>query len=144
MTEFMIGSLAAGKIARGDSSSSTNIPEPKQLIFELDDQAKKYIETAERNFEELIGQHELEVCISACREPLRKSVSQSSLGVPIRRPGQDCLQGIQGLSGRNGSADQATRLPQTQQPTGSLLRKRTNAQIRPWKNRSHSIGEFGE
>jgi carnitine O-acetyltransferase len=62
MTEFMIGSLAGGKIARGDSSAI--IPEPKQLLFELDDKAKKYIKTAEKNFEELIGSHDLEVCFN--------------------------------------------------------------------------------
>ena len=68
-----MGSIAAGKIARGDSS--TNIPQPKQLIFELDDKAKKYIKTSEKNFEQLIGSHELEVRFQ--HKPLRTR-SQSS------------------------------------------------------------------
>lgn len=68
MTEFMLGALAAGKIARGESSSS--LPEPKALTFELDDKAKKYIKTAQTNFDELIGNHELEVSALSCsRKP---------------------------------------------------------------------------
>ena len=69
MTEFMLGALAAGKIAHGETSG--NLPEPKHLTFELDDKARKYIKTAESNFAELIGNHELEVghprpCVDLC------------------------------------------------------------------------------
>ncbi|KAG8789941.1 Carnitine O-acetyltransferase mitochondrial [Serendipita sp. 398] len=61
MTEFMVGSVAAGKIPYGDSSTTSNLPEPKELVFELDEKAKRAIKTSEGNFAELIGQHELEV-----------------------------------------------------------------------------------
>ncbi|PVF97619.1 putative carnitine O-acetyltransferase mitochondrial precursor [Serendipita vermifera] len=60
MTEFMMGSIAAGKIPSGDAVSS-NLPEPKELKFDLDDQSRKDIKTALSNFDQLIGQHELEV-----------------------------------------------------------------------------------
>ena len=136
MTEFMVGSLAAGKIGRGEPSA--NPPEPKQLTFELDDKAKKDIKTAERNFEELVGNHELEVgslhfqcgCIL------------SYLGLPLRRSGQKCLQGVQDFARCHRSDDQAASLPQTQWPTGRVLRKCPNAQIRSRKDGGHSIRQL--
>jgi carnitine O-acetyltransferase len=61
MTEFMIGALAGGKIPQGDASSISALPEPKELQFELDEKANQDIQTAQHNFNELIGNHELEV-----------------------------------------------------------------------------------
>jgi carnitine O-acetyltransferase len=61
MTEFMIGALASGKIPQGDASSVSALPEPKELQFELDDKANQDIQTAQHNFNELVGNHELEV-----------------------------------------------------------------------------------
>ena len=58
----MVGAAAAGKIPAEGSPAST-LPEPKELTFELDEQAKKAIQTSETNFADLIGQHELEVWI---------------------------------------------------------------------------------
>ncbi|KIM28465.1 hypothetical protein M408DRAFT_23835 [Serendipita vermifera MAFF 305830] len=40
MTEFMLGSLAAGKVAHGEASAS--LPEPKQLTFTLDEKVLQY------------------------------------------------------------------------------------------------------
>ncbi|CAG7852254.1 Carnitine O-acetyltransferase, mitochondrial Short=Carnitine acetylase; Flags: Precursor [Serendipita indica DSM 11827] len=60
MTEFMIGAAASGKIPT-EGSPASNLPEPKELTFELDDKAKKAIQVSEANFADLIGQHELEV-----------------------------------------------------------------------------------
>lgn len=57
----MIGALAAGKFPYGDASSASSLPEPKELRFELDEKAKKSVDTAVENFNELIGNHELEV-----------------------------------------------------------------------------------
>lgn len=62
MTEFMIGSLAAGKIPRGDEASGSSVlPKVEELKFEVDEKAATDIESAVRNFEELVGNHELEV-----------------------------------------------------------------------------------
>jgi hypothetical protein len=66
MTEFMMGSVAAGKISTGDATSPS-LPEPKELKFDLDDQSKKDIKTALSNFDQLMEQHELEVCFPSER-----------------------------------------------------------------------------
>lgn len=58
----MLASLAAGKIDFGAPEvRSEGLTAPKELKFELDGSAKTFIKQAEKNFDELIGKHELVV-----------------------------------------------------------------------------------
>jgi carnitine O-acetyltransferase len=62
MTEFMLASLGAGKINHGEATvSKEKLPQPKELQWVLDDKARLYIQEAEKNFDELVGSHEMEV-----------------------------------------------------------------------------------
>lgn len=60
MNEFLLGSISAGKILP-ESTMATSIPEPVELTFNLDDKTKQFVATAEKNFDKLIGDQELEV-----------------------------------------------------------------------------------
>ena len=42
-------------------SVRANLPAPKELLFELDAASKEAIKSAEAHFEELVGQHDMEV-----------------------------------------------------------------------------------
>lgn len=65
MNEFVLGAISHGKITPETGSPSEASPEePKELAFEVDAKAQEYITLAEKNFDELIGDHELEVSIS--------------------------------------------------------------------------------
>ncbi|EIN12792.1 acyltransferase ChoActase/COT/CPT [Punctularia strigosozonata HHB-11173 SS5] len=64
MNEFMLASLAANKIDLGaprTSSTASSVPPPRELSFVLDAKTKKHIEEAETRFDELAGQHDMEV-----------------------------------------------------------------------------------
>lgn len=56
----MLASLAAGKVDFGAPEvRSEGLSQPKELKFELDGAAKTHIKEAEKNFDDLVGKHEL-------------------------------------------------------------------------------------
>ncbi|KAL5520033.1 hypothetical protein ACEPAG_1693 [Sanghuangporus baumii] len=60
LNEYMLGSLASGKVDFGDPQvRSEGLIKPKEIKFHLDDKAKAYIREAEKHFDDLIGKHEL-------------------------------------------------------------------------------------
>ena len=64
MTEFMLASLAAGKLDLGaprTASTASSLPEPSVLRFELDAASEANIKAAEQRFDALVGQHDLHV-----------------------------------------------------------------------------------
>ncbi|CAE6483809.1 unnamed protein product [Rhizoctonia solani] len=61
MNEFVLASLAKGKIDHGSATVSSNRPAPKEITFELDSTSKSQIQTATKNFNTLVGQHDLHV-----------------------------------------------------------------------------------
>jgi len=61
LNDFMLGALAAGKIDHGSSQPRSSLPAPVEVKFTVDDKVKTYVKNAEKNFDELIGGHELEV-----------------------------------------------------------------------------------
>jgi carnitine O-acetyltransferase len=62
LNEFMLSSLAAGKIDHGTSQNPrSSIPAPEELKFDLNDVMKKDIKVAEEHFDELVGKHDLYV-----------------------------------------------------------------------------------
>lgn len=64
LNEFILAALAAGKIDLGPARTAEtgrDLEPPRELTFTLDAATKKYIADAEKNFDELVGSHELEV-----------------------------------------------------------------------------------
>jgi len=64
LNEFILASLAHNKVDLGAPRSSltgTNLPQPTELKFELDATCKKYIDEACQHFDELVGEHDMEV-----------------------------------------------------------------------------------
>ncbi|CAE6351603.1 unnamed protein product [Rhizoctonia solani] len=61
MNEFVLASLAKGKVDHGSTTVSSNLPAPKEITFELDSTSKSHIQTATKNFNTLVGQHDLHV-----------------------------------------------------------------------------------
>ena len=64
MNEFMLASLAHGKIDLGPertSETGKNLEAPKEVKFVLNDKVEKYIAAAESNFNKLVGDHDMEV-----------------------------------------------------------------------------------
>ncbi|KZT23413.1 acyltransferase ChoActase/COT/CPT [Neolentinus lepideus HHB14362 ss-1] len=64
LNEFVLASLAAGKIDLGPArtnSTGKDLPQPKELKFELNDKVKGYIQQAEKNFNDLVSKHDLHV-----------------------------------------------------------------------------------
>jgi len=61
MSEFILSSLSAGKVDHGSPSVRVGLSAPTELTFELDVATKQAIKAAEAHFEELVGQHDMEV-----------------------------------------------------------------------------------
>ncbi len=64
LNEFMLASLAAGKPDLGPARTAEtgkDLEPPKELTFALDDKTKRYIADAEKHFDALVGQHDMEV-----------------------------------------------------------------------------------
>ncbi|KAL5501589.1 CAT2 [Sanghuangporus vaninii] len=60
LNEYMLGSLASGKVDFGDPQvRPEGLAKPEEIKFLLDDKAKAYIREAEKHFDDLIGKHEL-------------------------------------------------------------------------------------
>ncbi|KAF9981410.1 Carnitine O-acetyltransferase mitochondrial, partial [Entomortierella chlamydospora] len=61
LNDYVNTSLALNKIDHGSANVSSNLEAPQKLNFTLNNEVQKAIETSEKNFEELIGQHGLYV-----------------------------------------------------------------------------------
>jgi carnitine O-acetyltransferase len=60
MNEFMVGSLDAKKIDLGPlSSNTTNLATPKEIVLTTNGSVLDDIKEAEKNFDKLVGAHEL-------------------------------------------------------------------------------------
>ena len=82
MNEFMCGAIAAGKITPSASTAtSSNVPEPKEIKFDLDRKTLGLIEQSEKNFDKLVGDQELEVRMSIFLS--RKSLIRSCAGATV-------------------------------------------------------------
>lgn len=61
MNEFLLGSLQSNKIDLSPSTPSSSLPPPSEITLVLDEVVKKDVEKAEKDFDELVGKHDLEV-----------------------------------------------------------------------------------
>ena len=64
MTEFIIGALTHNKIDLGPArteSTGSSLPAPTEITFTIDAKTKANIAQAEKDFDELVGQHDMEV-----------------------------------------------------------------------------------
>jgi carnitine O-acetyltransferase len=61
MNEFMLGSLDAKKTDFGHPSPNVNPTPPKEIVLTANDAVLSDIKQAEKNFDELVGAHELRV-----------------------------------------------------------------------------------
>ncbi|KDQ62277.1 hypothetical protein JAAARDRAFT_121539 [Jaapia argillacea MUCL 33604] len=62
LNEFILASLAANKVDLGPPGVKADaLVEPKEVKFEVDDKVKVYVKEAEKNFDELVGKHDLHV-----------------------------------------------------------------------------------
>jgi carnitine O-acetyltransferase len=61
MNEFMLGSLAAKKIDFGSSLPSTSLAPPKEIVLTANDAVLADVQEAVRNFDKLVGAHDLRV-----------------------------------------------------------------------------------
>ncbi|EEB89371.1 hypothetical protein MPER_12539, partial [Moniliophthora perniciosa FA553] len=65
MNEFMLASIALNKIDLGPTrtkETGSDLAEPTELKFEVNDQVKRLVQEAESRFDELVGKHDLHVC----------------------------------------------------------------------------------
>lgn len=75
LNEFMLASLAAGRVEFGSPDvRSEGLLEPKELQFEVDTKTKAYIKDAEKNFDDLVGKHELLVSYFYHEETRRSNI----------------------------------------------------------------------
>ena len=59
----MLAYTAAGNLeSEATVAARDDIPEPKEIKLTLDNKTKEFIGEAERHFDDLVGQHDLEVC----------------------------------------------------------------------------------
>ncbi|CAO3699752.1 unnamed protein product [Rhizopus microsporus] len=61
LNEYVCDGLARNLVNHGSDHVRTDIPKPEQLQFVLNNKVEKAIETAEKDFDELIGNHEMTV-----------------------------------------------------------------------------------
>ncbi|KAG6810063.1 hypothetical protein H0H92_013519 [Tricholoma furcatifolium] len=64
MNEFALGALAHGKIDLGPALSPTSgseIPHPQEIVFGTNAEVENLVREAEKNFDELVGEHDLHV-----------------------------------------------------------------------------------
>ncbi|ORE02265.1 acyltransferase ChoActase/COT/CPT [Rhizopus microsporus var. microsporus] len=61
LNEYVCDGLARNLVNHGSDHVRTDIPQPEQLQFVLNGKVEKAIETAEKDFDELIGNHEMTV-----------------------------------------------------------------------------------
>ena len=61
LNEFILAALAAGKVDLSPAPASAALEPPQELTFTLDGKTREYIAQAEKNFDTLVGQHDMEV-----------------------------------------------------------------------------------
>ncbi|RDB15196.1 Carnitine O-acetyltransferase, mitochondrial [Hypsizygus marmoreus] len=64
MNEFILATLALGKADLGPAATSTtgsDLPQPEELAFVVDDKVRGLVADAEKRFNDLVGAHDLEV-----------------------------------------------------------------------------------
>ncbi|EJF63177.1 acyltransferase ChoActase/COT/CPT [Dichomitus squalens LYAD-421 SS1] len=61
LNEFILASLAAGKIDLNGAGTNAELEPPQELQFTLDGKTREYIAQAEENFDALVAKHDLEV-----------------------------------------------------------------------------------
>lgn len=62
MNEFMLAALAHDKVDLGTVEvDPTALPQPEELVFEVNDTVKELVKGAEKRFDELVGAHDLHV-----------------------------------------------------------------------------------
>ena len=64
MNEFMLATLTRGKADLGAPKSertAEEIPPPTELVFATDDNVRTLVKEAEQRFDELVGQHDMQV-----------------------------------------------------------------------------------
>lgn len=57
----MLAYVASGKVQSQETPVRENLPQPNEISLSLDDRSHKYVVEAERHFDDLVGQHDLEV-----------------------------------------------------------------------------------
>ena len=57
----MLAYIAAGKLNSEEAAPREDVPDPKEITLALDDRTKQFIHDAELHFDELVGQHDMEV-----------------------------------------------------------------------------------
>ena len=64
MNEFILGAVEHEKFTMHNWHKKQPTPsEPKELTFDIDSKTTEYIQQSEKNFDKLIGDHELEVTL---------------------------------------------------------------------------------
>lgn len=61
LNEFMLGSLEAKKIDLGHPSPNTSVNPPKEIVLEANNAVLADVREAEKNFDKLVGAHDLRV-----------------------------------------------------------------------------------
>lgn len=64
LNEFVLSSLAAGQVELGPertAETGKDLEPPAELTFTLDSKTQQYVEEAQKSFDKLIGQHDMEV-----------------------------------------------------------------------------------
>ncbi|GAA5797144.1 acyltransferase ChoActase/COT/CPT [Helicostylum pulchrum] len=61
LNEYVCDGLARNLIKHGHNSIRSDLPQPEPLVFVLNGQIEKAIEVAEKDFEQLVGNHEMTV-----------------------------------------------------------------------------------
>ncbi|KAI0320157.1 acyltransferase ChoActase/COT/CPT [Amylostereum chailletii] len=61
LNEFILAALAAKKIDLGPPTPSSSLPKPQEITFKTNATVLEDISTAEKNFDKLVGAHDLEV-----------------------------------------------------------------------------------
>ena len=130
MNEFILASLANGKVDLGPTlspSASSDLPAPTELVFNTDSKVYTLIQQAEKNFDELVSKHDLQVRFLA--HPLINTNTNPFLGPALRRLRQGVHQGVPGVARRMGTDGQAARVPQDVRPPWRVLRECADTQV---------------
>ncbi|KAM5533620.1 hypothetical protein V8D89_012733 [Ganoderma adspersum] len=61
LNEFILAALAAGKVDLSPAPAGAALEPPQELPFTLNGKTREYIAQAEKNFDALVGQHDMEV-----------------------------------------------------------------------------------
>jgi len=91
MNEFILASLAAGKVDLGPATfDRAALPPVQELTFEINDAVKDAVKGSEKRFDELVGKHDLHVRLLHPGRPF--CLLTWLIGCPIRGLRQELLQ----------------------------------------------------